>query len=192
MEESVCFQHPSLPGVSRCHLCGNAICRNCLEIFSSESGEYAGKALCYDCTSKMVAVNKVEADKIKKKATFGGVIWGIISGPFVEFFKGIYNLFGGSSDLATGNFGGGVRAMKGLLSMCFAPFKAIYNVIVSFQQKKKVEEIIASDAQALQVLSNSENVTTAELRQCASTIFANSEMMKSFDTSKRKDKSGKK
>lgn len=52
-----CHYHPNSPAVGKCARCGKPICEDCFETYKVEGGEYAGQALCYDCSHQIVAEN---------------------------------------------------------------------------------------------------------------------------------------
>ena len=47
-----CYYHPEERVVGHCARCGKNLCRYCCDSFGVTGGEYAGKMLCYDCTTK--------------------------------------------------------------------------------------------------------------------------------------------
>jgi len=67
MAEGKCFHHPSQDAVATCRGCGKGICKDCYDVYGVSSGEYAGQALCYDCTSQLVESNVAEVNKLKQK-----------------------------------------------------------------------------------------------------------------------------
>lgn len=52
-----CSYHKDEPAVAKCARCGRYICQDCFDNYGVSSGEYAGKALCYDCCQNLVAEN---------------------------------------------------------------------------------------------------------------------------------------
>lgn len=52
-----CSYHKDEPAVAKCARCGRYICQDCFDNYGVSSGEYAGKALCYDCCQQIVAEN---------------------------------------------------------------------------------------------------------------------------------------
>lgn len=85
-----CYYHHDEPAVAKCARCGKYICRDCFDNYKVSGGEYAGKALCYDCCQQLVASNVADltANKQKIKIQFiisligigVGFIFGLISG----------------------------------------------------------------------------------------------------------------
>jgi len=67
MGNGKCYHHPSQDAVATCRGCGKGICRDCYDVYGVTSGEYAGKALCYDCTSQLVAENVDNVGVFRKK-----------------------------------------------------------------------------------------------------------------------------
>jgi len=61
-----CYYHPSQDTATRCAKCRKRICRNCIEDYGVSIGEYAGDALCYDCTTELVAKNVTFIDMFRK------------------------------------------------------------------------------------------------------------------------------
>ena len=58
-----CYYHPEEWVVGHCARCGKNLCRYCCDSFGVTGGEYAGKMLCYDCTTKLVKDNVEELQK---------------------------------------------------------------------------------------------------------------------------------
>ena len=58
-----CYYHPEERVVGHCARCGKNLCRYCCDSFGVTGGEYAGKMLCYDCTTKLVKDNVEELQK---------------------------------------------------------------------------------------------------------------------------------
>ncbi len=81
-----CYYHTDEPAVATCACCGKNICKDCFDNYGVTSGEYAGKALCYDCTQAMVQDNvrslKKNYAKIAVQFAFSlvGIIIGLIIG----------------------------------------------------------------------------------------------------------------
>ena len=65
-----CAYHKSEPAVAKCARCGRFLCQDCFDSYGVTDGEYAGRALCYDCTQKLVADNVAELTKNKNKIKF--------------------------------------------------------------------------------------------------------------------------
>lgn len=109
----VCYYHPDEEAVATCASCGKYICEDCFETYGVLIGEYAGHALCYECTQATVASNVEELKKNKDsiikifaltligmvigavffgaQAGVGGVIFGAaIGGCFWTFVKGLF------------------------------------------------------------------------------------------------------
>lgn len=63
----VCYYHRDEPPVAKCACCGKFICQDCFDSYGVSEGEYAGQALCYDCTKDLVADNVRELKKQKRK-----------------------------------------------------------------------------------------------------------------------------
>jgi hypothetical protein len=146
-----CYHHPSRQAAAQCAKCGKAICKNCVDDYGVSVGQYAGKALCYDCTSGLVAANVAEIDRIRKE-TAG--IMGILSivGCFLkEVFIAIRNMFRGGSMAASGNPAGGIVMMWAMcIQLPLAPIMGIFRFIKRHSLIKQFDGIIASDSQALQ------------------------------------------
>lgn len=81
-----CYYHQDEPAVAQCARCGKYICQDCFDNYGVTSGEYAGKALCYDCCQQLVADNVKELTKNKNKIKFQfiisivGMVLGLILG----------------------------------------------------------------------------------------------------------------
>ena len=63
--EPGCYYHPEERVVGHCARCGKNLCHYCCDSFGVGAGEFAGKALCYDCTKKLVC-NGVQREHNKK------------------------------------------------------------------------------------------------------------------------------
>lgn len=113
---TVCYYHQSEAAVARCARCGKYLCQDCFDSYGVSGGEYAGKALCYDCTQQLVADNVAEltANKSKIKTQFILSLVGIAIG----------FIFGLVTGIESGSFGGAV-----LSAILFA---AIGGVFLSF------------------------------------------------------------
>ena len=83
---AVCYHHPRNQAVGRCDRCGRSICKDCAEVYTVVSGEYANKSLCYDCCQELVKENIALLRKQRGKiiglfvATFIGMVAGLILG----------------------------------------------------------------------------------------------------------------
>lgn len=81
-----CYYHKDEPAVAKCARCGKFICQDCFDNYQVSVGEYAGKALCYDCCQQIVAANVDELKKNKNKIMFQfvlsiiGMVFGLIVG----------------------------------------------------------------------------------------------------------------
>lgn len=94
-----CYYHTDEPAVASCARCGKYLCQDCFDSYGVSSGEYAGNALCYDCTKELVAENVeiLKQNKSKITVTFVAAIIGMVIG-------GIIGIAVGSS--AHAGFGG--------------------------------------------------------------------------------------
>lgn len=81
-----CYYHKDEPAVAKCARCGKYICKDCFDNYGVSSGEYAGKALCYDCCQQIVAANVEDLKKNKNKimlqfiVSIIGMVFGLIVG----------------------------------------------------------------------------------------------------------------
>ena len=177
MGNGKCYHHPSQDAVATCRGCGKGICRDCYDVYGVTSGEYAGKALCYDCTSQLVAENVINIDafrervKSERKWMIIGAIIGLVIGgcigismghPVNSLFCGSFGIFVGAS-LATI-----VKMILGVLfghdksdsvtsalfiAICLivvSPIITIYRLVKRIIQIKRCDKIIASDSHTLQ------------------------------------------
>jgi hypothetical protein len=64
---SICYYHHDTPAVAKCARCGKFICQDCFDSYGVTNGQYAGQALCYDCTQELVADNVAQLTKNKNK-----------------------------------------------------------------------------------------------------------------------------
>ena len=82
----VCYYHKDEPAVAKCARCGKFLCQDCFDSYGVTSGDYAGQALCYDCTQQLVADNVAELTKNKNKikvqfiVSLVGIVLGLIIG----------------------------------------------------------------------------------------------------------------
>lgn len=92
-----CHYHPGEPAVATCARCGKHLCEECYEAYGVSSGEYANRALCYDCTQELVADNVEQLTKNKKKIKFHFIV--SIVGIVIGFIYGL------SMGISSGNLG---------------------------------------------------------------------------------------
>lgn len=174
-----CYHHPSQQALAQCAGCGNAICADCREMYGVTSGDYAGKALCYDCTTMLVAENIKEVEKIKKKTQ----IMTLLSLFIVTPLKLLWDMVKGGSMAASGNLSGAFVMVITMFKFCVFPFVAIYRIVVLWNQSKQAKEIMASDARALQemrdyfaytqTMESNEGVDLASLAAQGGVLFDN-------------------
>lgn len=98
----VCYYHQDEPAVAKCARCGKFLCQDCFDSYGVSSGDYAGHALCYDCTQQLVAENVQELtrNKNKIKAQFILSLIGI----------GLGFILGMSEGISSGDIGAGFVA----------------------------------------------------------------------------------
>ena len=96
----VCYYHQDEPAVAQCARCGKYLCQDCFDSYGVSSGDYAGRALCYDCTQQLVAENVeiLKSNKTKITTTFVLTIIGMVIGA----------IFGGSIGAESGSTGMGI------------------------------------------------------------------------------------
>jgi hypothetical protein len=146
-----CFHHPSQPAAANCAKCGKPICKNCCDDYGVGIGPYAGKVLCYDCTTGLVAANVTEINKIRAQTAGIMSILSIFWCFAKEVFNALKNFLGGCSDLAAGHgVFHGFRAMWGLIQLPLTPIFAIARFVKRHNLIKQFDQIIASDSEALQ------------------------------------------
>ena len=79
-----CYYHNDEPAVAKCAKCGKYICKDCFDNYGVSIGNYAGKALCYDCCQQIVAANVSDLKANKNKIMFQfiisiiGMVFGLI------------------------------------------------------------------------------------------------------------------
>lgn len=80
-----CYYHTDEPAVASCARCGKYLCQDCFDSYGVSSGEYAGNALCYDCTKELVAENVeiLKQNKSKITVTFVAAIIGMVIGGII-------------------------------------------------------------------------------------------------------------
>lgn len=94
-----CYYHKDEPAVAKCARCGKYICQDCFDNYGVSGGEYAGKALCYDCCQQIVAENVADLKKNKAKIKFQFIL--SIIGMVIGF------IFGMSAGIESGDIGSG-------------------------------------------------------------------------------------
>lgn len=116
-----CSYHKDEPAVAKCARCGRYICQDCFDNYGVSSGDYAGKALCYDCCQQLVAANVADLKKNKNKIMFQFIvsIIGMVFGMIVGLSGG-----GGFAGAIIGIAVGGV-----LLSALKVFFSLVWDVI---------------------------------------------------------------
>lgn len=116
-----CSYHKDEPAVAKCARCGRYICQDCFDNYGVSGGDYAGKALCYDCCKQIVASNVEDLKKNKNKIMFQFIvsIIGMIFGMIVGLSGG-----GGFAGAIIGIAVGGV-----LLSALKVFFSLVWDVI---------------------------------------------------------------
>lgn len=116
-----CSYHKDEPAVAKCARCGRFICQDCFDNYGVSSGEYAGKALCYDCCQQLVAENVADLKKNKNKIMLQFIvsIIGMVFGMIVGISSG-----GGVAGAVIGLAVGGV-----LLSALKVFFSLVWDVI---------------------------------------------------------------
>lgn len=116
-----CYYHKDEPAVAKCARCGKYICKDCFDNYGVSSGEYAGKALCYDCCRQLVAANVEDLKNNKNKIMLQFIvsIIGMVFGMIVGISSG-----GGVAGAVIGLAVGGV-----LLSALKVFFSLVWDVI---------------------------------------------------------------
>lgn len=116
-----CSYHKDEPAVAKCARCGRYICQDCFDNYGVSSGEYAGKALCYDCCQQIVAENVADLKKNKNKIMLQFIvsIIGMVLGMIVGISSG-----GGVAGAVIGLAVGGV-----LLSALKVFFSLVWDVV---------------------------------------------------------------
>ena len=87
----VCHYHHDEPAVAKCARCGKSMCQDCFDSYGVATGQYAGQALCYDCTQELVADNvaRLTENKKKIKTQFIISLVGIVLGFIFGFSAGV-------------------------------------------------------------------------------------------------------
>lgn len=95
----VCYYHHDEPAVAKCARCGKYLCQDCFDSYGVTNDQYAGQALCYDCTQELVADNVAQLTKNKNKIkvqfiiSLVGIVLGLIYGFAVGMGGGIGSAF---------------------------------------------------------------------------------------------------
>lgn len=98
---NTCYYHENEEAVAKCARCGKPICQDCYDNYGVTSGEYEGKALCYDCCKELVAENvkQLKKNKLKIAFTFIFTLLGMLIGGILGYaFTG-----GGVEGVPAGN-----------------------------------------------------------------------------------------
>lgn len=129
---TTCYYHQTEPAVATCARCGKNLCEDCYEAYGVSTGEYANRALCYDCTQQLVAENVEELTQNKKKIKIQFIISliGIVIGFIFGFAGGITEGFGIA--LISGVIGAGIGGMflsfiKLYLKCMWEAIKAVFS-----------------------------------------------------------------
>lgn len=127
----VCYYHHDEPAVAKCARCGKFLCQDCFDSYGVTNDEYAGQALCYDCTQQLVAdnVEQLTRNKGKIKVQFIVSLVGIVLGFIFGIASGAEGGFGAA--IVSGIIGaaiGGVflSAMKAFFSMVWDVIKIAF------------------------------------------------------------------
>ena len=123
-----CYHHPDDQAVARCSKCGKYLCSDCVDSYGVAIGDYAGQALCYDCTAELVAQNVADLNQNKSKIRFQFIL--SIVGMSIGFILGI--VMGISAgDVGVALLGGLIYAGVGgvFLSVVKAYFSLMWDAI---------------------------------------------------------------
>lgn len=122
-----CYYHKDEPAVAKCARCGKYICKDCFDNYGVSSGQYAGKALCYDCCQQLVAANVVDLKKNKSKIMVQFVISliGIVIGFIIGLSAGMGD--GAGTGFVCGIIGAAVGGV--FLSAMKVFFSLVWDVI---------------------------------------------------------------
>ena len=186
------------------------LCSNCYDIISDTSGRYAGQFPCYNCIDMLVAVNKKAANKyMRKGGIFEVIVFDLIFGFVKGFVMGFINLI----EVGLSG-GGVRNAAMALFNMFISPITTVINAIKTSRLMKQANAIFANDSQTLKemqdyvaynqlmlkqknncgslnentyeiaVINIGEKSAKAELHGKVNQVFANSEILMSFDNAK--------
>lgn len=168
----VCYYHQDEPAVAKCARCGKYICQDCFDSYGvTNDDQYAGQALCYDCTKELVAENVKVLKKQKAKiiALFVATIIGMAIGAmfftesaaagficmfwFGSFWNWLKNTF-----ITWWNDPNG-RSLAGFIGagiggLIVAPFVTIKKVIECIVYWVKTSKFIESDSEALRQMTD--------------------------------------
>jgi hypothetical protein len=126
-----CYYHADEDAVASCARCGKYICKDCVDNYGVTGGEYAGKALCYDCCQEIVSdnVKELTANKLKIKTQFIISCIGMGIGFILGFSVGIEDGFGSAllAGLLYACIGGVfLSAVKSFFSMIWEVIKIAF------------------------------------------------------------------
>lgn len=175
-----CYHHKDFPAVDNCVRCGKPVCEDCREAYGVNSGEYAGRCLCYTCCKDLVQENVKLHKKIRAKlialsigtgigmvfgfgcfigmgilpALFGmlwfGSIWFWIKNTFVSYFKDKKEHPEGYD----GGFGSLMNFLiMALVSAVAAPVHTTIKIISTIRNLIRANKIIQEDSAALEEIN---------------------------------------
>jgi len=136
----------------------------------------------------VVAENKKTAEKYIHEGSVGMLIFGFFWGWIKAFLYMFVALFKGSAEFGGGggSMGGMFRFFRAIIETAIFPILYPFRVSTKKKQKKQAEIIVENDTQTLRyVLENDGNLSLVELREKVAQVVANSEILKSFDKSKK-------
>jgi hypothetical protein len=142
-------------------------------MYGVSGGDYAGKALCYDCTVQLVKQNIAEVDKLRGRNQVVSLIIGFITTPLKQLWRMLKCIDAQAP----------IGAMFEGIKLLLFPLVAIYRIIVLRNQMSRANEIIASDERALremrdyfaytQTLESNKGVDLASLAGQGGALFDN-------------------
>ena len=173
----LCYYHSNEPAVAQCAICGKYICRDCYDTYGFTVGEYAGQAMCYDCTKQLVADNISNLKSQKTGiitlfvATVIGMIIGLAVGAsggaalavlcmlwFGSFWTWVKSTFTGWSS-AGFSMAGFIGAFIG--GLIIAPIKTIIKIFQCISYLTKTSKFIEQDTAALSQMKDYMEYTVA-------------------------------
>ena len=163
------------------------LCADCYNFYSNTSSENVEQLLCQNCITKLVAENKKIAEKYIKEGSVGmlifGFFWGFVKA-FFDIFKHmfIYAFNPSESKLYASVF----NMFRDIFRFMFFLFIYPFRVSTALKQKKQAEVIVASDSQTQQEMQDYKGEKSAHAEMCKKIyqIFANCEILKSFEKKK--------
>jgi hypothetical protein len=196
MASGKCYHHPSQNAVVQCRGCGKGICKDCFNVYGVDIGEYAGQALCYDCTEVLVTENITNITAFKervKKERMWMIVGAVIGAAIAIFMNSVVGYFSGGLlflGIVIGASFGTIHYLYerwgvviGTIALIICPIMSIYRFVKRINQIKEADEIVTSDTRTLQemkdyfaytqAIEKNKGISLAKLAEQGSELYDN-------------------